>query len=225
MQTISNLNSDQLLSDLAVAHPAASRVFHRHRLDFCCHGRVSLREACKRAGLDAVSVLAELRQAVTAAEPEQRFDELPMAEVVDHLLKHYHADHREDVPRLAAMARRVEDVHAERMDRPVGLADHLDRMQASLEEHMQKEEMVLFPMLHAGRGRHAGMPIAIMEDEHRDHGENLAELRRLANDYVPPADACSTWQALYLGLHELERKLMEHIHLENNVLFPRALAG
>jgi len=223
MPTAHLLTTQRLLADLAVEHPAASRIFHRHGLDFCCHGRVSLADACAKAGLDASAVLAELEVATRAGDSGQRFDELPFTEVVAHILEHFHADHREELPRLLEMARRVERVHSDKGSCPVGLAAHLEEMLASLEEHMQKEEQVLFPMILAGRGRQTAMPISVMEDEHRDHGENLAKLRGLAHDYVAPEDACSTWRALYMGLFELERMLMEHIHIENNVLFPRAL--
>ena len=90
---------------------------------------------------------------------------------------------------------------------------------------MQKEEQVLFPMILSGRGAMAAMPVSVMEEEHRDHGKNLERTRALTNDFIAPESACNTWRALYLGLAELERDLMEHIHLENNVLFPRALQG
>jgi regulator of cell morphogenesis and NO signaling len=92
-----------------------------------------------------------------------------------------------------------------------------------MESHMQKEEQILFPMIRAGRGRMALMPVQVMEQEHRDHGENLALMRKLASDFVAPEEACNTWRALYLGLAELESELMAHISLENHVLFPRAL--
>jgi regulator of cell morphogenesis and NO signaling len=96
-------------------------------------------------------------------------------------------------------------------------------MRDELESHMQKEEHVLFPLILAGRGALAAAPIRVMEREHEDHGRNLERLRELAHDFAPPLDACGTWRALYLGLEELEREIMEHIHLENHVLFPRAL--
>lgn len=213
------------LADLAVRHAGASRVFYRLGLDFCCHGRVRLDEACAKHELETDRVIEQLQAAIAQAPAEPRISEAPMPELIDHLLERFHADHREEVPRLLAMARKVEEVHADKPTCPRGLAAHLARMAEELEEHMQKEEQVLFPMLLAGRGAMAGMPISIMEEEHRDHAKNLERLRALAHDFQPPEDACNTWQALYLGLAELEQQLMEHIHLENNALFPRALNG
>jgi regulator of cell morphogenesis and NO signaling len=213
------------LADLSVRHAGASRVFHRHGLDFCCHGRVALEQACRERGLDPAAIRAELEQEIASTPQGERVADAPLPDLVQHILDRFHAGHREEVPRLIAMARKVEEVHGDKPACPRGLADLLERVAGELEEHMQKEEQVLFPMLVAGHGARAGMPISVLEAEHDDHGQNLARLRALASDYVPPAEACNTWRALYLGLAELERELMEHFHLENNALFPRALRG
>ena len=151
------------------------------------------------------------------------WDTVPLNQLIEHLLTRYHAPHREELVRLHAAAQKVERVHAEKTSCPRGLADHLARMTEELEDHMQKEEQVLFPMIHAGQGAMAGMPVHVLEADHRDHALNLQRMRTLAHDFVAPEEACGTWRALYLGLAELERDLMQHIHLENNVLFPRAL--
>jgi regulator of cell morphogenesis and NO signaling len=212
------------LADLAVAVPAASRVFHRHRLDFCCHGGRPLDEACAERGLDARSVLLEIdrEQAGPAGE---RWDERPLPELVDHIEGHYHRRLREELPELVALARKVEARHADKASCPRGLAAHLEAVHEAVLSHLAKEEQVLFPMIRAGRGRMAGGPIHVMEAEHVDHGEDLERTRALTAGLVAPKEACSSWQALYLRLVELERELMEHIHLENNVLFRRVLVG
>jgi len=219
------IQPDATLADLAVRHAGASRVFHKHGLDFCCNGRVALTEACLTRGLDPQQVLAEVEAATVEAPDHQGITQGPLPEFVQYILDHFHAAHREEVPRLIAMARKVEQVHGDKPSCPRGLAVFLERMSEELEMHMQKEEQILFPMILAGRGPMTGMPISVMEEEHQDHGKNLAALRELVNDFVPPEEACNTWRALYLGLAELERDLMEHIHLENNALFPRALKG
>ena len=213
------------LADLAVQHAGASRVLHSHGLDFCCNGRISLTDACQASGLDPEQLIAELQKANAAAPTGPRIAEAPLPELIQHVLDNYHAAHRVDMPHLTELARKVEKVHAERDECPRGLAEHLSMMTEELEMHMQKEEQVLFPMLLGGRGAMASMPISVMEEEHQDHGKNLERMRELGHGYAPPADACNTWRALYLGLAEIERQLMEHIHLENNVVFPRALKG
>ncbi|MCY2959093.1 MAG: iron-sulfur cluster repair protein YtfE [Planctomycetota bacterium] len=221
--TTGTITPHTTLADLAATRAGASRVFYRHGLDFCCHGRVSLADACAKAQLSVDALVRELEAETSIQTDFRRWDEQPLADLIQHLLDQYHAAHRAELPRLLEMARKVEKVHADKSSCPRGLADHLDRVGEELEAHMQKEEQVLFPMLLAGRGRSASMPIQIMEEEHEDHGRNLARLRELTHDFTPPEEACGTWRALYLGLHELDELLMQHIHLENNVLFPRAL--
>lgn len=210
------------LADLATAWAGASRVFLRHGLDFCCKGQRSIAEACAAKGLDADALVAELQAAVTPLSDDERWDERPTAQLLTHILDQYHAAHRAELPRLLRMAQKVEAVHGDKADCPRGLAAHIEHVAQEMEQHMQKEELILFPMLLAGNFRQSGAPIAVMEEEHLEHGENLEKLRSLAHDYVPPPQACATWQALYLGLREFERDVMQHIHLENHVLFPRA---
>jgi regulator of cell morphogenesis and NO signaling len=220
------IHRDQTVGALAATRAGASRVFHRHGLDFCCGGQRTLADACERLGEDPAVLLHELVEEVER-RPDDRlaWEGVPLPQLIDHVLERYHAPHRTELPRLVAMARKVEDAHGLRPDCPQGLSVFLEGMATSLEEHMQKEEQVLFPMLLAGRGRHAGLPIQCMEEEHQDHGKNLERLHAMTTDFVAPRDACNTWRALYLGLEEFELELMQHIHLENNVLFPRALRG
>lgn len=213
------------LADLAVTHPAASRVFGRHGLDFCCHGQRPLADACEERGLDAERVVAEIADEQGRAADLPRWDRRPIAELVDHITSHYHQRLRVELPELVALARRVETQHAEKPSCPRGLRTHLEGVHAAVLEHLAKEEQVLFPMILAGRGRTATGPIHALESEHLDHAENLEKTRQLTADLGAPEEACATWRALYLRLAQLEAELMEHIHLENNVLFRRVLAG
>jgi regulator of cell morphogenesis and NO signaling len=142
--------------------------------------------------------------------------------LIDHILTRYHDVHREQLPELTRMARRVEQVHGERDACPRGLADLLNTMHQEMESHMQKEEQILFPMLLRGQGSQARGPITVMRHEHDDHGAGLARLMILTDNIRPPEGACTTWRALYAGLSEFRNDLMEHIHLENNLLFERA---
>ena len=223
-RTAGAVDPSEALADLAIRLPGATRVFHRHHLDFCCGGRQRLSEACARKGLDPLAIADELAREA-APPPEQDWTRAPLAALVDHIIHRFHEPLRKELPELLRMAERVEVVHAGRPDVPAGLATHLRAVAAGLEEHMQKEERVLFPIIRAGRGAVAGGPVSVMEREHEEHAVALRRTRELTRDLTPPADACTTWRALYLGLDLLERDLMEHIHLENNVLFPRALGG
>ena len=219
------LSDASTLADLAVTHPAASRVFHRHGLDFCCHGRRPLAEACAERGLAASGVLDEIEGEEAMAPDQPRWDERPIADLVHHIVGFYHQRLRVELPELVSMAAKVEDRHAAKASCPTGLLAHLEETWQAVVEHLAKEEQILFPMILAGRGRMAAGPVHVMEAEHDDHAESLRKIRELTNDLVAPEEACATWRALYLRLAAFEAELMDHIHLENNVLFRRVLAG
>jgi regulator of cell morphogenesis and NO signaling len=211
------------LAELAVIHPGAARVFFHHRLDFCCGGRRTLGDACRERGLDAAAILEEIGHSAPLQADGPRWDREPLTALVDHIVSTYHARLRRDLPDLIAMAWRVEQRHGDKPACPLGLTAHLERMHAEVLDHLQKEEQILFPMIARGVGSRAAAPVQVMELEHDQHRDNLLRLRTLTGDLQPPAYACATWRALYAGLAQLEQELMEHIHLENNVLFPRAL--
>lgn len=213
------------LAALATAWAGATRVFHRHGLDFCCRGDRTLEAACRERGLDPEQVQAELRRELRPLASSERWDDRPTAQVIAHLVDHFHAAHRRELPRLLAMAAKVEAVHRDRPECPRGLHAHLAHVAAELERHMQQEEQVLFPLLITGQHDGAAAPILAMVADHDEHARHLAGLRTLAHGFVPPAAACNTWRALYLGLDEFERDVMAHVHLENHVLFPRAAPG
>ncbi|MCW5633596.1 MAG: iron-sulfur cluster repair protein YtfE [Rubrivivax sp.] len=207
------------LGRIAVELPGATAVFRRLKLDFCCGGQAPLAQACAARGLDTEAVLRELaaleRDGDTAVPQES-------AALVEHLLARFHAVHRQQLPELVRMARRVEAVHRGHATVPAGLADLLEQMHAEMLEHMAKEEEVLFPLMQgAADPATTVQPIGVMRHEHVAHGAQLERLAALTHDYRPPADACNTWRALYAGARQFADDLVEHIHLENNVLFPQ----
>lgn len=214
--------ADQAIGQIAVELPGATAVFRRLKLDFCCGGQVSLADACARQNLPADAVLAEL-----AALDRPENPDLPNSPdaLIDHILERYHAVHREQLPELIRMARRVEAVHHDHPQVPVGLADHLQVMQDGLLDHMAKEEQILFPMLRASGSPLVRPPIMAMRREHTSHGEQLERLMALSHGATPPAGACNTWRALCSGIAQLQNDLISHIHLENNLLFPRFEPG
>lgn len=216
-------DSQTSLADLAREQPSATRVFLRHRLDFCCGGRRSLTEACAQRGLDPAQILRELAQEAQRGAESPSWDQRSLAELAEHIETTYHAALRKDLPALIEAARRVERVHAAKPAVPGGLADVLVEFFDEMQLHMEKEERVLFPMIRRGaRGESVYMPVRMMESEHDIHRQYLAKIRELTGDLQLPAHACATWTALYRGLEQLEAELMMHVHLENNVLFSRA---
>ncbi|MDP1569204.1 MAG: iron-sulfur cluster repair di-iron protein [Vicinamibacterales bacterium] len=217
------MNATMTLAELATTHPGASRVFHRHGLDFCCGGRRPLAEVCDEQGISAEDLVREIEAESATAGDRTRWDARPLPDLIQHIVTVYHARLRAELPELVALAERVESRHGSKPSCPHGLAAHLIETGDHAFAHMAKEEQVLFPMLLAGGAALASGPIRQMEIEHDDHAANLARTRALTGNFVPPAEACPTWRALYVRLDALEAELMEHIHLENHVLFPRAL--
>lgn len=216
-----NLHEERV-GDLAVAIPGATAIFRKHKIDFCCGGARSLDDACAVRGVDAngvVAALAELQAARHAGGIDWR--ERPLPELLDHIEANFHEKHRRDLPELIRLASRVEHVHAEHPACPRGLAAVLKETLAELEMHMRKEEEILFPMIRRGMGGMAGGPISVMQGEHDEHGERLRRIESLAHGLELPPGACNTWRATYAGVRAFIDEVMEHIHLENNVVFPR----
>ncbi|MFV1986151.1 MAG: iron-sulfur cluster repair di-iron protein [Gemmatimonadota bacterium] len=219
------ISTTDTVKDIVVAHPLATRVFQRHSIDFCCRGGIALSEACDKKGLDADRIAKEVEAEIAGTgDDAARWEERPLDELIDHILTTYHEALRSELPRLQQMARKVLAVHGDKMPEVLPeLHRVFSDLQTELESHMAKEEEILFPMIRAGHGENAGAPITVMEHEHASAGAALERLRELTNDYQPPADACATWTGLWAGLADLEKELHLHIHLENNILFPRAM--
>jgi regulator of cell morphogenesis and NO signaling len=218
---------ESTVGSVAAEYPLATRVFARHDIDYCCGGGRPLGEVCAKKGLDAKHVVEEIQREIEAApfQPE-RWDTAPLNDVIDHILAAYHRPQLEELRRLDAMLRKVVSVHGDKD--PARLTELL-RVFVALEEelfdHFAKEEQVLFPMIRRGQGPVADGPAHVMMQEHDDAGAALRRIRELTNHYQMPAQACTTWSALWHGLEALEESLHQHIHLENNILIPRALQG
>jgi regulator of cell morphogenesis and NO signaling len=218
------MTTTSTLASLATTHPAASRVFQRAGLDYCCGGRQALSDACASKGLDPKAILSAI-----AAEEDfvdlPRWDTAPLPDLVHFIVHRYHDTLRAELPALIALAARVEGRHANSPACPRGLRDLLECLHERVLEHLDKEERILFPMILDNFGARAAGPVRVMEEEHDEHGRNLGRIRQFTNDFTAPVHACTSWRALYLRLTALETDFMDHIHLENNVLFVRALEG
>jgi regulator of cell morphogenesis and NO signaling len=210
--------TQRTIGEIAATLPGATAVFRAYRLDFCCGGDAPLADAATRRGVNAAEVAEQLARLDPAAESPHPEDTVAL---IEHILNRFHETHRRELPELIRLARKVEAVHREHPQAPAGLADALVALEADLEQHMQKEEQVLFPLMQQMPGRPLHRPLAVMRDEHEQQRESLQELEAITGGFMPPAGACRSWQALYVGTAKLVGDVMEHVHLENNVLFRR----
>jgi regulator of cell morphogenesis and NO signaling len=167
------------------------------------------------------SIYEDPAMITTASDPQ--WETAPLSELIHFIVSRYHAQLRCVLPELIALAERVEDRHAGHPSCPRGLRALLEAMHVAVLEHLAKEERVLFPMILEGYGPRTGGPVRVMELEHDEHQANLARVRELTHELTAPPDACPSWHSLYARLATLEAELLAHMHLENTVLFPRAL--
>lgn len=211
------------VGEIATTLPGATAVFRTFKIDFCCNGDLALEDAARRRGV----VLAELEGRLGELDSKARTDTDPAmmdsGELIDFIQARYHAAHRQTLPELVKLSRKVEAVHRENPQVPAGLADVLQHLENELELHMSKEEATLFPAMRDVAGN-LTTAIDDLRHEHDDQGEALHRMESLTGDFTLPEGACRSWQALYVGTAQLAEDLMEHIHLENNILFPRFAA-
>ncbi|HZT78352.1 MAG TPA: iron-sulfur cluster repair di-iron protein [Vicinamibacterales bacterium] len=218
----------------------AAAVFERFSIDFCCGGKRSLADACVTAQADRVAVLDALRVATSdaAAPGDADAARWSVDRLIDHIVDTHHAYVRASLPRIAQHLEKLVSAHGERHPELTGVAAAFAEVAAELAQHMMKEEQILFPYVrdlaeHAALRPCGGLvspfgtienPIRMMEREHRDAGDGLQSIRTLTRGYTTPDDGCRTYRVTMEELAEFERDLHRHIHLENNILFPEAIA-
>jgi len=222
--------AERTVGELAVENPAAARVFEKHGIDYCCGGKNTLEAACRERGIEIEALIGEL--AVSRSESEERdWKAARLSELIGHIVARHHAYLKSELPRIADLYAKVVRAHGEREPRLAEANEVFAALKEELDAHLMKEEMILFPaIVRMEAGSNAGVtcsiehPIARMEYEHESAGRALAQMRHLTLDYYIPEEACNTYRALFAALVELEADLHQHIHLENNILFPRAAA-
>lgn len=226
----------QTVRDIATANPAATRVFEKYGIDYCCGGKVPLAEACAAKDLDAGEVIASLEAAAASSIPSERdWTTESLASLAAHIVGTHHAFVTREVPRLNELARKVVSRHGSTRQELSAIQLKLAELGEELITHQGKEEIVLFPYISkleqfvSGNGTmprscfgSIANPITMMTKDHDFAGSLMAEIRTLSQGYTPPGGACPTFRAFYSGLQEFEQDLHRHIHLENNILFPRA---
>jgi len=215
--------------------PAASRVFEQAGIDYCCGGKIPLDQACRNQGIELQPFLAGLEELAAAAgtEPVVNSTALTLTALADHIEATHHAYLRTELPRLCTLTTKVASVHGDKDVRLAAVRDTLAALAAEMSQHMMKEEQILFPMIRQLEARqsipafHCGSlanPIGRMELEHDQAGAALAQFRALTDGFNPPEWACNIYRAMLDALAGLEHDLHQHVHKENNILFPRAIA-
>ena len=219
--------SDRTLGDLVAEEGSRARVLERYGIDYCCHGDRTLGVACGEAGLDTDDVAAEL----AAVEPSGSAEVAgrgPLA-LVEHIVSNHHNYLDHELPAVVALAAKVRDVHGDRHVELSPVADLVASLHAELEPHLRREERVVFPAIArvvlGGSGDDIRADVASLMTEHEQAGELLRELRSTTGGYAVPADGCASYRSLYERLEALEKDTFQHIHLENNVLFPAVLCN
>ena len=220
---------DRPLSELVLERPDWVSVFEQLGLDYCCHGDRSLAQACADAGLELDAVLVELGTSPAPADPEVVPGD-PVA-LADHIVTVHHRYLAEELPALDELAAKVLAAHGERHAELAEVRTLVGELRAELEPHMEKEEMILFPVIRAlaDGQREFGFgsvenPLRVMNAEHEAAGDVLARLRTTTGGYAVPEDGCASYQLLYERLERVEADTHVHIHKENNLLFPAAIA-
>jgi regulator of cell morphogenesis and NO signaling len=229
--------NDETLGQIAAKDLRKAQIFKKYGLDFCCGGKKTVKQACAEKGLDATKIEQELQQAdkVPASRPLP-YTDWSLDFLADYIVNTHHSYVIKTLPDLRSYAAKVKKVHGDHHPELIRIHELVEAINAELTSHLVKEEKVLFPYIKALvaannntqplQAAHFGTvqnPINMMEMEHEAVGENLAEIRELSNNYSLPEDACASYSLLYRLLEEFEEDLHLHIHLENNILFPKAL--
>ena len=230
--------STQSIREIVTQHPSSAKVFHRFDIDLCLQADLSLEGACQELQLSVDQVLEKLADSEAkelgclALDPAT----LPLARLIQHIVRIHHHCVRQELPRLAEMASKVATTRGDRAPELAKVAELIEQLRSEMYAHIQKEEQVLFPFIsqmdqesiiayppaHACF-RSVSHPISMMEQDHESADHIVAELIRLTNHFEPPSWACATHVALFAGLRDFEADLRHHVQLENDVLFPRAL--
>ena len=228
--------AEKTLAEIVTDNIRSAVVFEEFGLDFCCRGNRSLKDVCAEKNIDMQKVVSELTKLPASQNETQNIDDWQLDFLVDYIVNNHHQYVRRMIPVISLHTDKVASVHGKNHPETLQIADLFLAVREELEGHMMKEERVLFPQIKQmvinqkedsqffpppfGTIQN---PISMMELEHTNAGDALSEIKELSNGYTPPEDACNTFKALYSELKEFEEDLHKHIHLENNILFPKSI--
>jgi regulator of cell morphogenesis and NO signaling len=233
------LAATKTVGEIAAEMPSATREFEKLGIDYCCGGSRTLGQACSEANIPLDETLARLEKSLASTQPDagQDWQNLLLADLIGHITSTHHVFVREESPRIQALAAKVFGVHGKNHPELLQVQNVFAALAEELRVHLMKEEQMLFPYISlmeesslAGEPAPPAMfgtvvnPVRMMMQEHDGAGEALRALRSVTADYKVPEDVCISYRTLYQALQDFEADLHQHIHLENNILFPRAVA-
>lgn len=223
------LNENSNIGNLVAKAPEYAKIFEKLGLDYCCKGNRTLKESCDEKKLQVVEVLETLRQ-LSISDVPMNWDQMTIREIVEHIVDTYHIYSKQELPRISQLIEKINTKHGQRYPYISDLQNIFEQMKKSLLEHMEEEEMVVFPLL-INLERHkesykeeVKKHLGSLDNDHLETGDALDRIKKLTNDYAPPLNACTTHIVMLNSLERLERNLHEHIHKENQILFPRAMS-
>jgi len=231
------IKSTTIVGDIVRSNFKTAQLFEKNNIDFCCGGGVSLSEACENASVEVDILIPEIEAVLAKSDPDSKYiEQLGLDDLSDYIVKRHHSYVRENIPFLQQKLEKLCNAHGDNHPELFDVKEMFDGAAENLTAHIQKEEMVLFPYIHKmvkylKDGNYNTdelgwvlQPISMMEAEHQVEGERFEKMRHITDNYTTPPDGCGTYQVSYQTLQEFEQDLHRHIHLENNILFKKAIA-
>lgn len=232
-----NLNEEQLVGELVATDFRTAEVFRKHKIDFCCGGGISLKEASIKRRIDLSALISELEIVTQAKNSIDNYNAWNLSFLADYIVNTHHAYLKAKLPEICFYANKVARVHGDRHPELLHILEHVLNINEEMLEHMEKEERVLFPFIKTLESASVSKqsvakpsfgtvenPIKAMIAEHESAGNEMEEIQKLTNDFTPPGDACTTYRVFFQNLDAFQQDLHKHVHLENNILFPKALS-
>lgn len=230
------ITANSIVGEIVRANFQAAQIFENSNIDFCCGGNISINEACKRSGADATVLLSELETVLQHEDYDSKyFESLPLDLLSNYIVERHHSYVSEKAPFIQQKLQKLCDVHGANHPELFEVKALFDETAGNLAMHMKKEELILFPYIARmvnfksnGTGEASGFgnvlqPISVMMEEHQAEGDRFVKIAKITNQYTTPADGCSTYEVTYRSIEEFEKDLHRHIHLENNILFLKAI--
>ncbi len=230
------INTKTIIGDIVAQNFNTAQIFHKHEIDFCCQGNRSIEKVCAERDIVSSELIDKLNDCLVQNKDEHDYSSWPLDQLADYIYEHHHKFVEEKVPLIKSYLRKTCEVHGSSHPELLIIESLFHTSANELIVHMKKEELILFPffkMLAKAEATNTPVPstqftsvehpINVMQSDHDDEGERFRQIAKLSNNYTPPENACNSYMVTFLELHQFEQDLHKHIHLENNVLFKKAI--